>query len=245
MNGEESATPPELVCRVASSQAERQAAFSLVYRAYLQAGLIEPNPYEMRVTAYHLLPVTDIFLAWEGDRPIGTLSLVKDGAAGLPCAALFPVEAKRRRRQGRRLGEASSLALADTRLPHKAVLFGLMRLLAQAARRAGLDEIIATVHPRHAPFYERVFGFEAFGSMALHPQLRHRPALGLSLSLARIERLRPPAYGLFFGSELAFPLLASSPISQAEQEFFRRAAAESDRCCRLAFADGNVVRPAA
>lgn len=58
--GEESATPPELVCRVASSQAERQAAFSLVYRAYLQAGLIELNPYEMRVTAYHLLTGTDV-----------------------------------------------------------------------------------------------------------------------------------------------------------------------------------------
>lgn len=198
----------------------------------------------MRVTGHHLLATTDVFLAWEGERPIATLSLVKDTTAGLPCEVLFPLEAERRRRTGRRLGEASSLALAGTRLPRKAVLIGLMRLLAQAARRAGLDEVLATVHPRHASFYEHVLCFEAFGSLTPHPRLRNRPARGLSLSFPRVDRLRPRSYELFFGARLPESAFAARVVSEAERSALRPIAAICDPQSR-AFVAVRSVRHAA
>lgn len=170
------------------------AAFRLVYDAYLGAGLIEPNPYEMRVTRHHLLPTTEIFLALDDDRPIATVSLVRDSEAGLPCERLFPLEVNRRRRRGVQLGEASSLAVATTDLPRRRVLISMMRALAQTARLRNLDELLATVHPRHASFYQQVLYFQAIGSTVPHRQLRNRPALGLSLSFPRIDRVRPRTY---------------------------------------------------
>lgn len=233
-----------LTYKAAGCQADRIAAFRLVYKAYLAAGLIEPNRHEMRLTSYHLLPTTDVFLACEGRVPVGTISLVRDGQLGLPCESLFPAEIRRRRQRSAQLGEASSLALGTTNLQRKQVLLGLMRLLAQVARLRGCDEIMASVHPRHASFYQRFVGFEIFGSTVPHWQLRRRPAQGLALSFARIERLRPPAYDLFFASPITAPLLACHPISNAEQAFFQNAA-QTDRLSRFAGVDSSILRPAA
>ena len=49
--------------KIANSREERAAAFRLVYDAYLKGGLGEPNPHQMRVTPYHLLPGTEVFIA--------------------------------------------------------------------------------------------------------------------------------------------------------------------------------------
>jgi hypothetical protein len=219
-----------LTYKAASCQADRIAAFRLVYQAYLRAGLIEPNRYEMRVTSYQLLPTTDVFLVMKGEFPIATVSLIRDAELGLPCDRLFPAAIERRRRQVARLGEASSLAAAATGSHKTRVLLGLMRVLGEAARRRGIDELLATVHPRHASFYEHAFTFERFAGPAPHRQLSHRPAVGLALSVPRIDAWRAGAYRLSLGARLSEELLEPEPISPREQDLFRNIAAESERC---------------
>src|SRR6478672_7416482 len=49
--------------QLASRREELFAAFSLVYNAYLRTGLVRPNPFQMRVTPYHLLTSTDVIVA--------------------------------------------------------------------------------------------------------------------------------------------------------------------------------------
>lgn len=215
------------ICRPAATRAERTAAFRIVYEAYLQAGLIEPNPHRLRVTPYQLLPTTDIFIALDGERPIATVSLVRDGDAGLPCETLFPRETAQRRRRGSSLGEACSLAMAATDLPHRLALLGMMRVLAQTARRRKVDELLAAVHPRHASFYQHALCFEAFGATVPHRQLRNRPAVGLALSFPRVDRLRPRSYALFFDAPLSHAAPEAPAISDDELAFFRDVA---ERC---------------
>lgn len=236
---------PRLVCKAAECRAERTAAFRIVYDAYLQAGLIEPNAHQLRVTPYQLLPTTDIFLALDGERPIATVSLVRDGDAGLPCETLFPRETAQRRRRGMLLGEASSLALAATDVPHRHVLLGMMRILAQTARRRKVDELLATVHPRHASFYERSLCFEAFGATVPHRQLRNRPAVGLALSFPRVDRMRPRSYGLFFDAPVTSLIPESNAISGEELAFYRDVAAHCHCGSPPVWGEFRALRPAA
>ena len=85
--------------KVAATQDERMAAFQLVYESYLQTGLIEPNPYQMRVTPYHLLPTTEVFVATCQGETIFTGTLVADGELGLPMESIFGREVALRREQ--------------------------------------------------------------------------------------------------------------------------------------------------
>ena len=88
--------------------------------------------------------------------------------------------------------------------------------------------MLATVHPRHASFYEHVLCFEAFGWLTPHPRLRNRPAQGLSLSFPRVDRLRPRCYELFFGARLPESAFSADAVSEAERNALRRVAAICD-----------------
>ena len=75
----------------------RRAAFELVYRAYLRAGLCGENELGMRWTEYQLLPTSDIFIGVLNGEVISTLSLIRDGERGLPMEEIFGDEIARRR----------------------------------------------------------------------------------------------------------------------------------------------------
>src|SRR5262245_36520503 len=65
--------------KIAASRPDREAAFRLVYQAYRRVDLMEPNEFGMRVTPYHLLPTSDVFIAMLDEAVICTLSLIGDG----------------------------------------------------------------------------------------------------------------------------------------------------------------------
>ncbi|MHB1037779.1 MAG: N-acyl amino acid synthase FeeM domain-containing protein [Pirellulales bacterium] len=215
----------DLVYKVAANQSERETAFRLVYQAYTRAGLIEPNPYEMRVTPYHLFPTTAVFVAiYRGDI-ICTVSLIGDGELGLPMEAIYAGEVARLREQGFFFGEVS--ALADRRrhvcrvLP---IFVKLTRLMAQYARRNGMHQLLVAVHPRHARFYQRYMGFEPIGGEKAYPMVRNHPAVALCLDFAHIDWNPPDCYQEFFGEWAADEELECRPMSDEEHHFFRPAA---------------------
>ncbi len=134
---------------------ERASAFRLVYNSYLESGLGKPNSYGMRITPYHLLPTTEIFIA-SLRRAIFTVSLINDGGLGLPMEIVYGDEVARRRELGLAVSEAS--CLADRRSWFRGffpVFVGITRLMAQYAKRRGLDELLVAVRPKHARFYRR------------------------------------------------------------------------------------------
>ncbi len=78
--------------------------------------------------------------------------------------AVFPDEVAARRAAGIGLAEVSCLA---DRRQGTARFFGLFcelsRLMAQLARKTGVDELVVVVNPRHAPLYRRYMAFEQIG----------------------------------------------------------------------------------
>jgi hypothetical protein len=66
-----------------------------------------------------------------------------------------------------------------------------------------VDDLCIAVHPRHAPFYARAFGFTRFGAEKPYHAVNDAPAVGLRLDLHR-----PPVTGalsavLFKSDEIA------------------------------------------
>ena len=215
-------TSRKAVFKIATSIAEREAAFRLVYRSYLRARLIDPNPFRMRVTPFHLLPTTTMFVAQVGGRVISTVSLVGDGDMGLPMESMYADAVQQRREQGMHVGEVT--CLADRRrsarrfLPH---FCRLTRLLAQYARSQGLHQLLAVTHPKHARFYSRYMGFTVIGGLKACPHVRDNPAVALCLDFARVDREPPKAYRAILGDRVPAEDLVPRPLSARDRNYFQ------------------------
>ena len=214
-------TSAELEYRIAATFADRSAAFRLVYAAYLLRGLGMPNPHEMRVTPYHLLPTTEIFLAQSGEGMVSTMSLVKDGQLGVPMEAVYGPEVAGRRQRGLRFGEVSCLADRDgERSACLAIMVQLGRLVVQYSLKQGLDELLIAVHPKHARFYRRFMGFEVIGGERSYPAVRNRPAIALCMNFASLAQRRPDCYEMLCGEQIPDERLVPHPIPVWQREHF-------------------------
>jgi hypothetical protein len=220
--------------RIACTREEREAAFRLVYNSYLRAGLGENNPHKMRVTPYHLLESTQVFIAVYGHRIIFTMSLVKDGELGLPMDSVYREEVDRLRSRGLRLGEVTCLADCQRHVREFFPIFlCTSRLMAQYARYRGLDAIMAAVHPKHARFYRRYMDFRVFGQEKTYPTVRNHPALALWLEFDRVDREPPACYDFFFGDQVPFDDLQPQRIPRADREYFGTMVDENFLCAPL------------
>ncbi len=217
----EDQTTADVDYKIASTREQRAAAFRLVYEAYLRAGLGEPNVHGMRVTPYHLLPTTEVFVAICREQAAFTVTLVGDGELGLPMEAVYPGEVESRREQGLRVGEVS--CLADRRSEFRRcfpVFLRLCRFTAQYAWRIGLHQLLVAVHPKHARFYKRFMDFEPIGQQRSYPSVRNNPAVAMMLDMVRLHRQRPEAYYTLFAPVIDCDLLKPQPITRSQSEYF-------------------------
>jgi hypothetical protein len=217
----------DVTFRVASSPHDRLGAFHLVYRRYREAGLIESNPFKIRVTPFHLEPTTTVFVGRDEHVVHCTVTLVQDGCLGLPMETIFPEEVGQRRSQGLSLAEVSCLSFRGGLSCSESwsLFLGLNRLLAQFARRHGVDALLIAIHPRHLPIYQRMMGFVQIGGARTYPSVCNNPAVACSLEFERVDRNHPPAWDAIFGRPIpAWQLDASSVASHAERRHLREAA---------------------
>jgi hypothetical protein len=215
-------TAVELDYRIARTFTDRCAAFRLVYGAYLRSGLGVPNRYEMRVTPYHLLPTTEIFVAKSPQEMMFTMSLVMDGELGLPMESVYGPEVVERRQRGLRFAEVSCLAdRHGERSEFLPIMVKLGRLLVQYSHRQGLDELLIAVHPKHARFYRRFMGFEVIGEERSYPTVRNRPAVALCMNFANLAVRRPECHAMFFADKVPDEQLWPQPIPASQREYFR------------------------
>jgi len=202
--------------KIAQRPEEFYGAFRLVYQAYVRSGLSVPNTYAMRVTRFHLLPTTQVFVAKKHTRVDCTVTLVRDGELGLPMEAVYEREVSRRRAEGLRLAEVSCLAdrHQDLRRSLPAVI-RLMGLMAQYAVRRGVDQLLIAVHPRHAPFYRRFTAFVPFGGMRTYGAVCDKPAVALALDLNRAPTDHARLYKRFLGNPFPDQAFQHQPMSES------------------------------
>lgn len=171
-------------CACATSLEQVQAAWRLVYDRYSQMGLIDENPFGIHAVPTAVGPHASV-ISGPGESNVGyTMTLFRDSPAGLALESVYARQLDQLRRKGARLLEVGMLA--DRR--HSAArgigaLFSMMRWAIYYGLHTDLTDIIIGVHPRHARFYVRCYGFEEFAAPTSYPMVRNHPVVGLRLRL--------------------------------------------------------------
>lgn len=201
--------------KLTASREELESTFRLLHSAYVENGIAHPNPHGLRATPYHLSPSTEVAVAVSPGRVVCTATLVRDGPMGLPMETVYKELVEERRVRGLRLAEISCLAHAQrpaTRYFQHVI--GVMSLVAQAARRRGVDQLMLTVHPRHARFYSRYMGCELIGGLTHYETVCYQPAVALCLDMNRLAETHPHGYAKLFGERYPAEDLQARPMSE-------------------------------
>ena len=172
---------------LARTQFDLTESFELLYDAYVRAGLTKPNSVGVRVTPYHTVKTTEVFVAKTSNVVISTLTMTADSDMGLPMESMYVKEVARLKRYAR---VAEMGCLADRReapVRFVRVFPELARLVVQVATSRGIDALVLAVHPRHAKFYARAFGFKPFGGIASCPYAQGNPAIAMVMDFDSLQ----------------------------------------------------------
>jgi hypothetical protein len=169
----------------------------------------------MRVTPYHALPSTEVLVATKQGQVISTVSLIRDGELGPPMESVYGPEVAWYRQRGFSLAEVS--CLADCRQGQKRsvpVVMRLMGLMAQCAKRRGVDQLLIAVHPRHVKFYHYFAAFVPIGKERPYHTVCDHPAVAMALDLSWAPIDHPRLYHRFFGTPFPDEVLEYRPLSE-------------------------------
>jgi hypothetical protein len=191
---------------VAQTIEEVEEAWGLVYEAYRRDDLIDVNPHEIHTTTQAVGPNTAVILGCLGPLAVGTISAYTDGPGGLPLDSVYLTEINALRRGGRKLMEVGLFADRREHINRAADgLFALMRFSYFFGFPMECDDIVIGVHPRHAPFYMRLLGFERIGAVRSYPTVKDHAVVLLRLRLKESLAAVPLPKGLAYFSEAAVP----------------------------------------
>lgn len=220
--------------KIATSMANLRASLGLAYDAYRKGGLTTPNSSRMRITPYHLLATTEVFLGVDESGPVCTLSMVHDGKLGLPMENTFSGEIAELREAGFRCAEGSCLAYrlggSETSF---ATVAKLMSFAIQCAAHREFDYILLAVHPRHAPFYCRFYGAEYLADGAQpHEAVHGSPAVALKFNLKQLPPAGSRSYKRIFAvrhsaTELKYRPLRPAVLAELERLYVQDNARET------------------
>ncbi len=140
-------------------------AYHLRYRAYLQAGIISENPYEMYTDDYDNQANARDFLIWHENQAVASVRSFTWSSAynwqGTPCLDIFPKEIKEKLGWRIPFLESNRWVLdpdfqgSKSRHAH-ALIF---RIQGIGAIIDQCNFIVSALSPRHEKFYEEFMGF--------------------------------------------------------------------------------------
>jgi hypothetical protein len=177
--------PAELAVtyKIASTREELEQSFGLVWDSYVKVGLQSPDTLPLRFTKYHLMPTTKVFVAihraeLSKEKPdydklkqpgeiVGTLTLVRDCAFGLPMEEVCKASVDGIRNSGGSPAEVIALAVNPEYRSHNVMMY-LYKLMFEYARLCGVTDITCSVTKRHIRFYQTMLLFEPMGDLKVY-----------------------------------------------------------------------------
>jgi hypothetical protein len=174
--------------KVADTEEELRQAFELLHDAYVHEKLMDPHPSKMRVTKYHALPSTTTLIAIENDIVVGTVSLIRQSAFGLPLKSIFELGSVP---PGSRLAEVSALAIKKDHLHQRGrILFPLLKFLFHYSYdHFGVSHFVIAVNPKWIDFYTSILCFKKLSKKTVknYSFVNGAPAVGGILNLHRVS----------------------------------------------------------
>ncbi len=172
---------------VARQTQDYEDAFRLLHVAYAYQGIEDVRASKMRITAQHVLPEATVFVAYEGERCVGTMTVTCDSPAGLPLDKDYSANLDALRDRGSKLAECGSLAVVQ-RCEGK----GVSQLLAMTGFNWSVTKLRATdmvigVNPKAINYFRALYGFRPFARIQQHANL-HAPVVGLHVAFSDVVR---------------------------------------------------------
>ena len=183
--------------RIARTKEELSEAYRILHDSYLDLGYAKPHVSGMRIVKYFALPSTTTLIALFDNKVVGTVSIVRRGAFGLPMESAFDLSEFIDRNEV--IAEVSSLAI-DSKFRQKrgALFLPLLKFFWEYVEQfMNLDSIVITVNPAMTDFYE---GFLSFKRLR-HAQVddygfaNGNPGVGLYLNVREAPQLFKALYG--------------------------------------------------
>src|SRR5487761_1488009 len=171
-------------CMCATSLEQVESAWQLVYERYSQMGLIDENPFGIHAVPTAVGEHACVIWGPEGSAVGYTMTLFRDNPLGLALDSVYAPYLDELRGKGRRLLEVGMLA--DRRQSASrgvGALFSMMRWAIHYGLHTDLTDIVIGVHPRHADFYIRCYGFEKAAPPTSYALVRNNPVVLLRLRL--------------------------------------------------------------
>lgn len=148
---------PNIQVRLAQTDEEIQAANRLVRTNYVEKGYWEPSEQDNQ---YLRSAQRTVFVMLDGNDVVGTASILRDSAAGLPSDRFDAAAMAALRQTGDKLAEVSALAIDKALADQKTLVLFLFKYVIQYSfYYTDLDRFVVSCTPRHAAFYESVIRF--------------------------------------------------------------------------------------
>ncbi len=219
------------VFRVAMQPQEVTNAWRLVYQVYRRRGMIGVNPNRIHTAPQWMGQHTAVFYGRDDRGVVATLTATVDEGSQLPLDKVYGVELDLLRSQGRRLVECGLFAharlLDNDDVPEEFEdLRGVGGSLCQLMRYAyyfgifhGATDFLIGVHPWHAGFYRRAFGFSLAGSERTYPLVNNRPVVLMRANHAAVREANPRPWAMAYvmGKPLAPRAFCNRFILRSDQ----------------------------
>ena len=188
-----------LVFSIAEDIESVQNAWKMVYSAYRRRDLILSNSFRLHTASQAIGDHSVVVIGCIAGLTVTTLTIIGDSDKGLPLDRVYPDELASLRDSGRRLMEVGLFADRREKLARSAEgLLQLMRYTYYFGIHQKIDDIMIGVHPRHAKFYIRSFGFEYAGDPRHYSALNDRPVVLLRGDIEANSQRVPPHPSLEF-----------------------------------------------
>lgn len=166
---------------VARSPQEVMSAWGLVYDAYRQLGIIDPNPWGIHTTTHAFTNQTAVIRGCFGRRCVSTVTTYLDHPEhGLPLDSVYHDELNQLRDRGYNIMELGLLADRRSEIKRsRPALLDLMRWASYFGILNGFRQAVVGIHPHHAKFYDKCFGFEVIGEVHRYDLVNGAPVVPL------------------------------------------------------------------
>lgn len=194
--------------KIAITTEEFEQAFELVTQQYVNVGLHKNNS-DLRLTKYHLLPDTKVFIAIKKHKDmketvVGTITMVVDKSMGLPMDELYNNQLDQLRATDLQLSELISLSVSpQASAQQNNIVVYLFKICMQYAHLTNVTDILCSVTEKHINFYEELLLLTPLGKQLPYSFANGQLIQGHRLNLQQGNREFKKVYsGMEFDADL-------------------------------------------
>lgn len=183
-----------VVVRVCTDPDEIARANWLVYENYVADGFWENDKTQLETNRFLHSKHRTVFVVEDRGDILGTMSIIRDSAEGLPSDGTQHQLVQMLRRRSGPIAEVSAFAMDRSKTSTRRLMLFLISYMHQYAfYYAGIDRLVASCKPEHADFYEHSIGWSKVSDLTYY-DYSHACGYLISLDLLDAHRILADKY---------------------------------------------------